>query len=191
MPAVGDYVELQDLEVGTVLRTYGAGLEGPGHGGAVSGAATVLGLTWKPGEVEVYDIEVEGLHNFFVRGAGSDAPGVLVHNSTGPKLLTNFGTGRFRGDQAIVHFEKHGSGVMRALGKDMYTLKDYVSDANHVIRTGTFVPEMNGFVRIVGGEGTAKAAFVGLDRASGHITTFGVRPVSEIARKAPSLGWSP
>ncbi|MCB9682048.1 MAG: hypothetical protein H6733_11340 [Alphaproteobacteria bacterium] len=70
VPAVQDYVALEDLEVGTVLRTYG-GAE-----------ATVLGLTWKPGEVEVYDIEVEGLHNFFVRGPGSDAPGVLVHNST-------------------------------------------------------------------------------------------------------------
>lgn len=70
MPAANDYVALEDLEVGTVLRTY-RGSE-----------ATVLGLTWKPGEVEVYDIEVEGLHNFFVRGLGSDAPGVLVHNST-------------------------------------------------------------------------------------------------------------
>ena len=70
VPAVNDYVALEDLEVGTVLRTYGGS------------EATVLGLTWKPGEVEVYDIEVEGLHNFFVRGPGSDAPGVLVHNST-------------------------------------------------------------------------------------------------------------
>jgi len=76
VPAVDDYVALEDLEVGTVLRTYGGS------------EATVLGLTWKPGEVEVYDIEVEGLHNFLVRGPGSDAAGVLVHNSTGPKLLT-------------------------------------------------------------------------------------------------------
>ena len=70
VPAVQDYVALEDLAVGTVLRTYGGS------------EATVLGLTWKPGEVEVYDIEVEGLHNFFVRGPGSDGPGVLVHNST-------------------------------------------------------------------------------------------------------------
>ncbi|MCB9672659.1 MAG: hypothetical protein H6734_24490 [Alphaproteobacteria bacterium] len=77
VPSVQDYVELKDLEVGTVLQTYG-GAE-----------ATVLGLTWKPGEVEVYDIEVEGLHNFFVRGPGSDAPGVLVHNSTGGRFASS------------------------------------------------------------------------------------------------------
>ena len=78
VPSVQDYIELQDLEVGTVLRTYGGS------------EATVLGLTWKPGEVEVYDIEVEGLHNFYVRGEGSDAAGVLVHNST-PKVGTSGG----------------------------------------------------------------------------------------------------
>jgi len=50
----------------------------------------VLGLTWKPGEVEVFDFEVEGLHNFCVRGEGSDAAGVLVHNSTGARTLDRF-----------------------------------------------------------------------------------------------------
>ena len=44
----------------------------------------MLGRTFRKGDVDVYDIEVEGLHNFFVRGPGSDAPGVLVHNSTVP-----------------------------------------------------------------------------------------------------------
>jgi len=54
-------VALEDVEVGTVLRTYGGS------------EATVLGLTWKPGDVHpdrvvVYDIEVlagpgGGLHN--------------------------------------------------------------------------------------------------------------------------------
>jgi len=83
-------VELEDPRVGTVLRTYGGS------------EATVLGLTWKPGDVHpdrvvVYDIEVlagpgRGLHNFFVRGlgqtaAGSDAPGVLVHNSSSVSAL--------------------------------------------------------------------------------------------------------
>lgn len=70
VPAVNDYVALEDVKVGTVLRTCGGS------------DATVLGLTFRKGDVEVYDIEVEGLHNVFVRGAGSDAPGVLVHNST-------------------------------------------------------------------------------------------------------------
>ena len=30
----------------------------------------------------MFDFEVEGLHNFYVRGEGSDAASVLVHNST-------------------------------------------------------------------------------------------------------------
>jgi len=68
-------------------------MELPNYGGS---EATVLGLTWKPGEVEVYDIEVEGLHNFYVRGPGSDAAGVLVHNSTAAK-----GAPRFQGDFEI------------------------------------------------------------------------------------------
>ena len=74
VPAVNDYVELQDLEVGTVLRSCGGS------------EAMVLRLTIRKGDVEAYDLSVEGLHNFFVRGPGSDAPGVLVHNSTGAGL---------------------------------------------------------------------------------------------------------
>ncbi len=74
VPSERDYVALMDLAVGTVLRTYGGS------------EATVLGLTLRKGDVEVYDIEVEGLHNFFVRGPGGEAAGVLVHNST-PKRL--------------------------------------------------------------------------------------------------------
>jgi filamentous hemagglutinin len=60
-----------------------------------------------------------------------------------------------------------------------------------VIRYGTFVPEMNGFVRVIGGPGSAKAAFVGVSREFNRITTFGIRTVEEIAAKAPSLGWIP
>ena len=80
---------------------------------------------------------------------------------------------------------------MRALGRTAYNLKNYLDDANHVIQHGTFVPEMNGFVRLMGGPGSAKAAFVGLSRGGDRITTFGIRSVKEIIGKAPSLGWIP
>jgi filamentous hemagglutinin len=107
----------------------------------------------------------------------------------GPRLLTDCGTGSFAGDQAIVHFEKHGSEVMSALGKNSCGLKDSIADANSVIRNGTWVPELSGYTQIIGGPGSAKAAFVGLNRATGDITTFHVKSVTEMAKKAPSIGW--
>jgi filamentous hemagglutinin len=79
---------------------------------------------------------------------------------------------------------------MQAFGRSSYNLKNYLDDANHVIKNGTFVPEMSGYVRLIGGKGSAKYGFVGLDRASGNITTFHVKSVSELAKKAPSLGFS-
>ncbi|WP_235399591.1 filamentous hemagglutinin N-terminal domain-containing protein [Pseudomonas ogarae] len=109
----------------------------------------------------------------------------------GPKLITHApATKFFKGDEAVRHFEKHASELMSAFGRTSYNLKNYLDDANHVIKNGTFVPEMNGYVRLIGGEGSAKYGFVGLDRSTGKITTFHVKTVSELARKAPSLGLS-
>ena len=127
-----------------------------------------------------------GMRFFTARFAG----GNLVTKS-GPKLLTHAPKTRFfKGDEAVKHFEQHGSELMGAFGRKSYNLKDYLNDANHVIKNGTFVPEMNGYVRLIGGNGSAKYGFVGLDRATGGITTFHTKSVSELARKAPSLGFS-
>ncbi|MCF8020186.1 MAG: hypothetical protein K9L62_12385 [Vallitaleaceae bacterium] len=95
---------------------------------------------------------------------------------------------KFKGDEAVVHFEKHSKELMDAFGKDAYNLKNYVSDANHVIDNGTYVKELNGYVQLIGGKGSAKYGFVGLDRATGNITTFHIKTASELAKKAPSLG---
>ena len=79
MPAVRDYVPLGKLEVGTALHVQGGG------------EAILVSKTWRQGDFEVFDFEVEGLHNFYVQGEGRDAAGVLVHNSSvpgGPKLGT-------------------------------------------------------------------------------------------------------
>nr|WP_318539765.1 LXG domain-containing protein [Terribacillus saccharophilus] len=94
---------------------------------------------------------------------------------------------RFKGDEATIHFEKHSKEVKDALGKKQYNLKNYLQDANHVIETGKYVPELNGYVKLVGGKGSAKYAFVGLDRKTGNITTFHIKSVKELSRKAPSL----
>ena len=66
------WVKLGELAEGDVLTTDGGG------------EAVVVGLTVKPGATEVFNIEVAGPHNYFVRAGGSDGPGVLVHNKKGP-----------------------------------------------------------------------------------------------------------
>lgn len=114
---------------------------------------------------------------------------IALKTGTTTPLLLGQGTRRFVGDQAVRHFQKHSGSLMKALGKDSYNLAQYLDDANHVIRSGQWVPELNGYAKLVGGQGSAKAAFVGVDRASGAITTFHVKTVEELASKAPSLGW--
>ncbi|WP_242060255.1 hypothetical protein [Oscillatoria sp. FACHB-1407] len=96
----------------------------------------------------------------------------------------------FAGNEAFEHFARHGSEVMQVLGRASYNLEDYIDDANHVIKTGTWVPEMNGYVKVVGGSGNAKVAFVGVRRDNTDVvTTFHIKSLREISRKAPSLGW--
>jgi hypothetical protein len=105
------------------------------------------------------------------------------------KLATKGGSNflKFGGDEAVVHFGKHGNGVMNALGETSYNLKNYVTDANFVIKNGTYVPDLNGYVRLIGGQGSAKFGFVGLNRATGNITTFHIKTAQELAKKAPGI----
>ena len=94
---------------------------------------------------------------------------------------------KFKGDEAVKHFLKHSKSIMKALGKKAYNLKDYIQDANHVINTGTYVKDLNGYVKLIGGKGKAKFAFVGLNK-SGKITTFHIKTAKELSKKAPCLG---
>ena len=96
----------------------------------------------------------------------------------------------FKGDEAVIHFDKHGKEIMDSLGNNSYNLKQYVQDANYIIKNGEYVPEINGYVTLMGGKGSAKYGFVGLDRATGKITTFHLKTAGELAKKAPSLGIS-
>jgi hypothetical protein len=80
VPAVQDYVPLGKLEVGTALHVQGGG------------EAILVSKTWRQGDFEVFDFEVEGLHNFYVRGPGSDAAGDLVHNSKKPDFVYRGGS---------------------------------------------------------------------------------------------------
>src|SRR5690606_23304837 len=138
--------------------------------------------TWTGDDiVETIGARVEGPDTPKSESVVSDETLLLTHSSK-----TRF----FKGDEAVQHFSKHSSELMQAFGRSSYNLKNYLGDANHIINNGIFVPEMNGYVRLIGGKGSAKYGFVGLDRATGKITTFHVKSVSELARKAPSLGFS-
>lgn len=77
------------------------------------------------------------------------------------------------------------------MGHSSYTLAQYVDDANHIVKTGTYVPEVNAYVKLIGGQGTAKCGFFGMERGTSAITTFHVKTASELARTAPSLGITP
>ncbi|EHF3618559.1 hypothetical protein JSO10_000469 [Listeria innocua] len=85
------------------------------------------------------------------------------------------------------HFKKHSREIMDTLNLKRYSRNDYLNDANQVISTGQYVPEINGYVKLVGGKGKAKYAFVGLDRETGSITTFHLKSVKQLMKKAPSL----
>jgi hypothetical protein len=76
---------------------------------------------------------------------------------------------------------------MDALGKSSYNLRNYLDDANNIIKNGTYVPELNGYVRLIGGQGSAKYGFVGMNRATGNITTFHIKTAKELSKKAPGM----
>ena len=84
------------------------------------------------------------------------------------------------------HYVKHGAEIQKALGKSSYSSANYLTDANHVIQNGTYVQELNGYVKFISGQ---KYGFVGLDRATGDITTFHIKTVSELIKNAPGLGF--
>ena len=106
-----------------------------------------------------------------------------------PKTIATPARYLFKGDQAIGHFEKHSSSIMKAMGKDSYNLAQYVDDATHIVNNGTHVTELNGYVKLIGGKGSAKYGFVGLERGSSTLTTFHIKSAAELSR-VPSLGIS-
>jgi hypothetical protein len=67
VPAEHDYVRLGKLRSGTQLRT------------SDGSQAVVLASNTRHGDFEVFNLEVENAHNYFVSPSGG-GPGVLVHN---------------------------------------------------------------------------------------------------------------
>lgn len=84
------------------------------------------------------------------------------------------------------HYGKHGQEIAGVLRESNYSIDRYLDDANYIINNGTYIPELNGYVSFMSGK---KYGFVGLDRTTGDITTFHIKNVSELIKKAPSLGF--
>ena len=76
------------------------------------------------------------------------------------------------------HFNRHGKEF-----EDLYSnSQEYLNGANYVINNGTYVPEMNGYIRFFGAKGGANYAFVGLTRDGLNITTFSIRSVASLSK---------
>jgi len=81
VPKRREWVPLGELVEGTELHVD-------------SGAGAILvSSTWRQGDFTVYNFEVEGTHNYFVRAPGSDAPAVLVHNTCFENGRTRYNKG--------------------------------------------------------------------------------------------------
>ena len=156
---------MDEYKVEDCLAEMGNGfLDGYAVGGAVSGVRGLFSLasSWvKTGETTAKFTEV-------VSESGSNS-GKIFKNQT---LLEE-------------HYRKHGQEIADVLLESNYSIDKYLDDANYIINNGTYVPELNGYVSFMSGK---KYGFVGLDRTTGDITTFHVKNVSELIKKAPSLG---
>jgi RHS repeat-associated protein len=135
------------------------------------------------------DLIAEQIAGTWIFKGGGKLFTLLNESGVSSSIFAKGGTSlmKFGGDEAVVHFGRHGKSVMTALGKHSYNLKTYVQDANYIIKYGTYVPKLNGYVRFIGGSGSIKFGFVGLNRATGEITTFHIKTVQELAKKVPDM----
>ena len=83
-------------------------------------------------------------------------------------------------DNLMLHFKKHGNQIAKILEKENYTVKNYLEDANYIIKHGEYIEPPNGYLKFMSGK---KYGFVGLDRATGNITTFHIKSVQELSKK--------
>ena len=92
----------------------------------------------------------------------------------------------FKDEESLLnHYNKHSSQIKNNLGMQNYSVDNYLYDANHIINKGNYVEELNGYIKFMKND---KYGFVGLDSDKKIITTFHIKTVSELSKKAPSSG---
>lgn len=120
-----------------------------------------------------YNFEVADFHTYYVTESK-----VLVHNVCGQSFNGSNDINFESAEKLNSHFAKHG----QEFGGLYQSANEYLAGANYVVKNGTYVSQMNGYVRFIGVGGKANYAFVGLTQSGQHITTFGVRSVSSLTK---------
>ena len=112
------FVEAQFLSAGDSLRL-------------ATGKEATVEEVWQEAQDEkvlVYNFEVADYHTYFVAELG-----VLVHNACGEtdKIFKNISLFK-------EHYIKHSKEIADVLGKTNYSEKQYLKDANYIIKNGTY-----------------------------------------------------
>ena len=146
---------------------------------AVAASEVIIVVSLAVGEVALVFCSANENASVQVKNSSSAIKKVSESGSNTNKLFKN---------QALLdeHYGKHGQEIADVLGDSNYSIDKYLDDANYIINNGTYVPELNGYVSFMSGK---KYGFVGLDRTTGDITTFHIKNISELIKKAPSLGF--
>ncbi|NOU19200.1 MAG: RHS repeat-associated core domain-containing protein, partial [Bacteroidales bacterium] len=90
---------------------------------------------------------------------------------------------KFGGDEAVIHFGRHASQIMQVTGKASYNLANYISDANWIIRNGTYSSQLNGYYYYMGNSartGESLFGFVGMKEGGTLISTFHIKTVTQL-----------
>jgi RHS repeat-associated protein len=92
---------------------------------------------------------------------------------------------KFGGDEAVIHFGKHASQIMKVTGKSAYNLKNYVDDANWIIQNGTYCPKLRGYYYYMGNssKGESLFGFVGMKNGGTTISTFHIKTATQLGLK--------
>ncbi len=106
----------------------------------------------------------------------------------GAKAGAKAGTERllkFTGDEAVKHFEKHSAEIMKALGKKSYNLKQYINDANWIVKNGHYSEELRGYYCFIRNstKGESLMGFVGLKNGGANIATFHIKTAKALGLK--------
>jgi RHS repeat-associated protein len=93
---------------------------------------------------------------------------------------------KFGGDEAIIHFGKHAEQIMKVTGRSSYNLKDYIGDANWIIKNGTYSSKLNGYFYYMGNSaksGESLLGFVGMKYGGNTISTFHIKSATKLGLK--------
>ena len=122
---------------------------------------------------------IEGATNGASIGFGA---GALAGAAAGG-VTSGLTYGTFSSQAALAdHYARHGNEF-----GDMYSsAKEYAKGAKYVVKTGTYIPEKNAYIKFIGMGGKANYAFVGM-KAGGRVATYHIRDVAKLVKDGISM----